>query len=136
MRNLTGIVFEDGLCGFAGRNVKKHDRCHVFPEWFSNTTNLLCQYPHANAVMASAEAKIDQLARAAFLRLSKQHSHREQRVCLSSQRSSWLVLANFRSHEDARVFVHEAVVGRILNKGGTKEHNVVKLPPEGTTQLV
>ena len=40
------------------------------------------------------------------------------------------------NHEDARVFVHEAVVGDILNKGGAKEHNVVKLPPEGPSQLV
>ena len=66
MRNFTGIVFEDGLCGFAGRSVKKHDRCHAFPEWFSNTSNLLCQYPYADAVMARTDAKIDQLARAAF----------------------------------------------------------------------
>ena len=66
MHNLTAIVFEDCLCGFALRSVKKHDRCHVFPEWFSNTSNLLRQYPRANAVMAGAEAKIDQLARAAF----------------------------------------------------------------------
>ena len=66
MRNLTGIVFEDGLCGFAGRGVKKHDSCHVFPEGFSNTSNLLCQYPHADAVMTCTEAEINQLARAAF----------------------------------------------------------------------
>ena len=66
MCNLTGIVFEDGLFGFAGRSVKKHDRCHVFPEWFSNTSNLLRQYLHADAVMGGAEAKIHQLACAAF----------------------------------------------------------------------
>ena len=66
MSNFTGIVFEDGLCGFARRSVKKHDRCHVFPKWFSNAGDLLCQYPHADAVMACAEAKIDQLACAAF----------------------------------------------------------------------
>ena len=63
---LTGIVLEDGLCGFAGRSVKKHNRCFILPEWFSNAGNLLGQYPHANAVMAGAEAKIDQLTRAAF----------------------------------------------------------------------
>ena len=40
------------------------------------------------------------------------------------------------NHEYARVFVHEAVVGGILNRGGAEEKNVVKLPPEGTTQLV
>ena len=66
MRNLTGIVFEDGLCGFARRSVKKYDRCHILPKWFNNTSNLLCQYPHADAVMAGTKAKIDQLACAAF----------------------------------------------------------------------
>ena len=66
MRNPTGIVFEDGLCGFAGRSVKKHNRCYILPKWFSNTSNMLCQYLHADAVMAGAKAEIDQLARAAF----------------------------------------------------------------------
>ena len=66
MCNLTGIVFKGGLRCFAGWVVKKHNRCHVFPEWFSNTCNLLRQHPHADAVMAGAEAKINQLARAAF----------------------------------------------------------------------
>ena len=37
------------------------------------------------------------------------------------------------NHEDARVFIDESVVGCILDKGGAKEHNVVKLPPEGAT---
>ena len=37
------------------------------------------------------------------------------------------------NHKDVRVFVREAVVSCILNKGGAKEHNVVKLPPEGAT---
>ena len=37
------------------------------------------------------------------------------------------------NHEDVRVFIHEAVVNGILNKGGAKEQNVVKASPEGTT---
>ena len=37
------------------------------------------------------------------------------------------------NHKDARVFIHEAVVGGILNKGGAKQHNVVKLPPKRAT---
>ena len=83
MRNLTGIVFEDGLCGFAGRSVKKHDRCYILPEWFSNTSNLLCQYPHTDAVMAGAEAKINQLARAAFYAFrSGTVIENKERVCL------------------------------------------------------
>ena len=41
------------------------------------------------------------------------------------------------NHKDARVFIHEAVVGFVfLTKGGAKEHNVVKASPEGATQLV
>ena len=46
--------------------MKKHDRCHVFPKRFSNAGDLLGQDPHADAVMACAEAKINQLARSAF----------------------------------------------------------------------
>ena len=66
MRNLTGIVFEDGLCCFAGWGVKKHDSCYILPEWFSNTSNMLRQHPHADAIMAGTEAEIDQLTCAAF----------------------------------------------------------------------
>ena len=66
MCNFTGIVFEDGLCCFARRSVKKHDRCHVFPKRFSGVGDLLGQDPHADAVMARAEAEIYRLARAAF----------------------------------------------------------------------
>ena len=40
------------------------------------------------------------------------------------------------NHKDVRVLIHEAVVSGILNKGGAKEHNVVKASPEGATQLV
>ena len=37
------------------------------------------------------------------------------------------------NHEDARVFVNEAVVGSILDKGGAEENDVVKLSPEWAT---
>ena len=66
MCNLTGIVFEDGLRCFARRSVKKHDSCHVFPKRFSNAGDLLGQDPHADAVMAGAEAEIDLLDCTAF----------------------------------------------------------------------
>ena len=36
------------------------------------------------------------------------------------------------NHKDAWVFIHEAVVSGILQRWA-KEHNVVKLPPEGAT---
>ena len=38
--------------------------------------------------------------------------------------------------EDARVFINEVVVSFIINKGGTKENDVVKQPPERALQLV
>ena len=39
-------------------------------------------------------------------------------------------------HINVRVAVHEAFVGLVLDKGGAKEHNVVKLAFEGAPQLV
>ena len=35
------------------------------------------------------------------------------------------------NHENVRVFIHEAVVGGIFNKGGAKEHDIVKPSPKG-----
>ena len=40
------------------------------------------------------------------------------------------------NHKDVWVFVHEVVIGCILNKGGAEENDVVKLPPERATKLV
>ena len=40
------------------------------------------------------------------------------------------------NHKDVWIFVHEVVISCILNKGGTEENDVVKLPPEGTPQLI
>ena len=39
-------------------------------------------------------------------------------------------------HIDVRVAIHEAFVGLVLDKGGAEEHDVVKLAPEGASQLV
>ena len=39
-------------------------------------------------------------------------------------------------HIDVRVAVHKALVGLVFDKGGAKEHNVVKLALEGAPQLV
>ena len=39
-------------------------------------------------------------------------------------------------HKDVRIAIHEAFVGLVLDKGGAEEHNVVKLTPEGASQLV
>ena len=34
------------------------------------------------------------------------------------------------SHKDVWVFIHKAVVSGIFNKGGAKEHDIVKASPE------
>ena len=66
VRELTRIVFEDGLRCFAGGRVKEHDRCHVFAKRLGNAGYLLGQDPHGYAVMPCAKPEIDQLARVAF----------------------------------------------------------------------
>ena len=35
-----------------------------------------------------------------------------------------------------RIAVHEALVGRVLDKSGAEEHDVVKAPPKGAPQQV
>ena len=57
VRELAGIVFEDGLRRFA---------CHVFAKQLGNAGYLLGQDPHGYAVMPCTEPEIDQLVRAAF----------------------------------------------------------------------
>ena len=39
-------------------------------------------------------------------------------------------------HNDVRIAIHEAFVSLVLNEGRTEEHDVVKLAPEGSPQLV
>ena len=39
-------------------------------------------------------------------------------------------------HKDVRIAIHEALVCLVLNEGGAEEHDVVKLAPEGSPQLV
>ena len=38
------------------------------------------------------------------------------------------------NHKDARIAVHEALVGLVLNKSGAEEHDVVKLAFEWAPQ--
>ena len=66
VRELAGIVFEDGLRRFARWRVKEHDRCHVFAKRLGNAGYLLAQDPHGYAVMPCTEPEIDQRACAAF----------------------------------------------------------------------
>ena len=39
-------------------------------------------------------------------------------------------------HKDVWIAIHETLVCLVLNEGGAEEHNVVKLAPEGSPQLV
>ena len=98
MRKLSGVVFEDSFCCLIRGSVKKHDRCHISPKRFGNAGYLLGQDPHADAVMACAETKIDQLARAAFhVFRSSAVIKNKKRVCFF-RKSSSPDLASLRFH--------------------------------------
>ena len=140
MGELTRVVFEDGLGRFARGRVKEHDRCHVFAKRLGNTGYLLAQDPHGDAVVPCAEAEIDQLARAAFHVLGGgavvEHKERvgaHEEVAGQLQPGLDLML-QAGNHENVRIAVHEALVGRVLDKSGAEEHDVVKRAPEGAPQ--
>ena len=140
MGELTRIVFEDGLRRFARGRVKEHYRCHVFAKRLGNAGYLLGQDPHGYAVMPCAEAEIDQLARAAFHVLGGgavvEHKERvgaHEEVPGQPQPGLDLML-QAGNHENVRIAVHEALVGRVLDKSGAEEHDVVKLASEGAPQ--
>ena len=137
MGELTRVVFEDGLRGLARGRVKVHDRCHVFAKRLGNAGYLLCQDPHGDAVMPCTEAEIYQLARAAFHVLGggtvvkhKESVGPHEEVAGQSQPGLDLML-QAGNHKNVRIAVHEALVGRVLDKSGAEEYNVVKASPEG-----
>ena len=92
--------------------------------------------------MPGAETEIDQLTRAAFdifrrgavVEYEQGVGAREE-VAGHPQPVLDLVL-QAHDHKDVRIAIHEAFVGLVLDKGGAEEHNVVKLTPEGASQLV
>ena len=142
VRELTRVVFEDGLRRFAGGRVKEHDRCHVLAKRLGNAGYLLGQDPHGDAFVPCTEAEIDQLARAAFHVLGDgavvEHKERvgtHEEVAGQSQPGLDLML-QADNHENVRIAVHEALVGRVLDKSGAEEHDVVKAPPKGALKLV
>ena len=137
---LASVVFEDSLRRLAGGRVKEHDRCHVFAKRLGNAGYLLGQYPHGDAVVPCAEAEIDQLARAAFHVLGGgavvEHKERvgaHEEVAGQPQPGLDLML-QAGNHENVRIAVHEALVGRVLDKSGAEEYDVVKAPPKGPPQ--
>ena len=140
MGELTRVVFEDGLRGLARGRVKQHDRCHVFAKRLGNAGYLLGQNPHGYAVVPCAEAEIDQLARTAFHVLGGgavvEHKERVgplEEVAGQPQTGLDLML-QAGNHENVRFAVHEALVGRVLDKRGAEEYDVVKAPSEGPPQ--
>ena len=92
--------------------------------------------------MPCAEAEIDQLACAAFHVLGGgavvEHKERvgaHEEVAGQPQPGLDLML-QADNHENVRIAVHETLVGRVLDKSGAEEHDVVKSPPKGTPQQV
>ena len=92
--------------------------------------------------MPGAESEIDQLPRAAldiFRRGAvveyEQGVGAREEVAGHPQPVLDLVL-QAHDHKDVRIAIHEALVCLVLDKGRAEEHNVVKLAPEGSPQLV
>ena len=139
---LAGIVFKNSLGSLATGRVEEHDRGDIISVWFGDAGYLLSQDPHGDAVVPGAEAKIDQLTRAA-LDIFRRGAvvEYEQGVGTRKKEASHpkpvldLVL-QAHDHIDVRVAIHEALVGLVLDKCGAEEHNVVKLALEGAPQLV
>ena len=140
--HLARVVFEDGLCCLARRGVEQHDRGDIVPVRLGDTCDLLGQDQHANPLLPRREPEIDQLARAAFhvFRGGAVVQHEQgvgprEEVAGHPQLGLDLVL-QAGDDNDVRVAVHEALVRPVLNEGGAKEHDVVKLAPKRAAQLV
>ena len=139
---LAGIVFKNSLGSLATGRVEKHYCDDIISVWFGDAGYLLSQDPHGDSVVPGAEAKIDQLTRAA-LDIFRRGAviEYEQGVGAREEEASHpqpvldLVL-QAHDHKDVRIAVHEALVGLVLDKCGAEEHNVVKLALKGSPQLV
>ena len=142
MCELARVVFEDSLSSLATGCVKQHDRGDVIPVGFGYASYLLGQDPHGNSVVPRAEAEIDQLARAsldifrrsAVIKYEQGVGSREEEAGQPQPVLDLVLQAG--DDKDVRVAVHEAPVSLVLDKGGADEHDVVKLAPEWTPQLV
>ena len=139
---LAGVVFKDSLGGLATGRVEKHDRGNIIPIRFRYAGYLLGQDPHGDSIVPGAESEIDQLPRAAldiFRRGAvveyEQGVGAREKVAGHPQPVLNLVL-QAHDHKDVRIAIHEALVCLVLDKCRTEEHNIVKLAPEGASQLV
>ena len=63
---LACVVFKDSFCSLPTGCVEEHDRCNIISIWFGDAGYLLGQDPHRDSIVPGAEAKIDQLPRAAL----------------------------------------------------------------------
>ena len=92
--------------------------------------------------MPGAESEIDQLPCAA-LDIFRRGAVVENEQCVGAREEVAghpqpvldLVL-QAHDHKDVRIAIHEALVCLVFNEGRTEEHDVVKLAPEGSPQLV
>ena len=139
---LAGVVFEYGLGRLATGRVEEHYCGDIISVWFCDAGYLLSQDPHRDSVVPGAEAKIDQLTRAALdifrrgavIQYEQGVGAREEEAGQPQPVLDFVLQAH--DHKDVRVAIHEALVGLVLDKCGAEEHNVVKLVLEGAPQLV
>ena len=140
--DLAGVVFEYSLSSLPTGCVEEHYRGDIISVWFGDAGYLLGQNPHGDSVVPGTEAKIDQLARAtldifrcgAVVEYEQGVGPREEEAGHPQPVLDLMLQAH--DHKDVRIAVHKAFVGLVLDKGGTEEHDVVKLALEGTPQLV
>ena len=139
---LAGVVFKDSFCSLAAGCVEENYCGNIVPVWLRDAGYLLGQDPHGDSIVPGAEAEIDQLPRAA-LDIFRRGAVVENEQCVGareevaghSQPVLDLVL-QAHDHKDVWIAVHEALVCLVLDKCGAEEHNVVKLAPKGSPQLV
>ena len=139
---LAGVVFKDSLGGLATGRVEENYCGNIIPVWLGDAVYLLGQDPHGDSIVPGAESEIDQLPRAALdifrrgavVEYEQGVGTREEVAGNPQPVLDLMLLAH--DHKDVRIAIHEALVCLVLNEGGAEEHNVVKLAPEGASQLV
>ena len=139
---LACVVFKDGLSSLTTGCVEEHDRGDIISIGFGDAGYLLGQNPRRDSIVPGAEAEIDQLPRAtldifrrgAVVEYEQGVGPREEEAGHPQPVLDLMLQAH--DHKDVRIAVHKAFVGLVLDKGGAKEHDVVKLALEGAPQLV
>ena len=139
---LAGVVFKDSLGSFATGRVEENYCGNIIPVWLGDAVYLLGQDPHGDSIVPGAESEIDQLPCAAldiFRRgavVENEQGVGAREVVAGHPQPVLDLVLQAHDHIDVRIAVHEALVCLVLDKGGAEEHNVVKLAPEGSPQLV